>query len=1001
MKILTLFAVVTFNLLFGQGSIQSRKAQDILNDIGMSKREAESILKKGGIDLPEIKSSNFDNSKNFNETENQDEIREDVETIIELDKSISQNDSDISNDDMKLDELEIENEDMTELDESIDIVPVIDAEIYFGYDVFTGDPEIFQQSLDNNIDPNYIVGPGDEIIIMLWGETELNNSFIISREGYLFIPNIGQVFVNGLTLAKLEKKLLKLLKKVYSSLDSESGQASSFFDVSLGSLVLRPLRVFALGEIDQPGAYSVKPSTTLFTSLYYFNGPSIDGSLRKVKLIRKEKEIKKIDFYDYLLTGKKIDDIQIQRDDVIFIPPRGKTIRVNGAIGRQAIYELKGKEGLQTLIEIAGGLKTTTYMKRAQIDRILAPDERKKLGMDRTLVDVNLEEIMNSKKEFSLFDGDEITFFEISDMRLNTVIINGAVQRPGLYDLGKGLKLTELINKSDGLLGDAYLEEAHIYRKNIDLSEEYISVNIREIFEMDSLDISLISNDEITIFSKSEMRSFDDLTISGHVLNPGVKPFRKGMTVFDLIFLGGGFENDSHLKDTYYERADLIRLNENDFDRSIKSFRLDSVLVGQGAYDISLKMGDEIVIYSKSDIMGFSEKKVYADGYVKESGEFELFKNMRILDFLFMVGGIEDENHSRNLYYKRADLVRTDSLSGNKSIIKFDINSLINDPKDKNNILMKPDDILRIYSKTMFNEASTVSIQGIVNSPGEYELKNKMTLKDLILEAGGVTENVYRYRAEISRINPMNDNEEKFSDIIVLDLNNDFTIFGGESSKGKNDRLLKPFDFIIIRPDPNFNMQRIVSISGNVYYPGEYVLRGPKEKVTDVIKRAGGLRPEAYALSSKLIRDEQEISLSFDRMIKNPNSRLNFDLIEGDEIIIGGKTNLVVIEGAVSSPGNYQFIKGNRMNDYIKMAGGYLPDAAKYGSFVRYPDGLSKQATFFGISSPRIKDGCVITIPTKEEAVPFSFTEYIESFTRIWADMTQAYLLITLAMRNS
>ena len=239
---------------------------------------------------------------------------------------------------------------------------------YFGYSIFENNPEIFQQSMEESVDPNYIIGPGDEVIIMLWGETEFNQNYIVSRDGYLFIDNVGQVFVNGLNVEKLEKKLFKLLKKVYSSLGPNSGTGQTFFDVSLGAQSLRPLRIFALGEILNPGAYEVKQSASTFTSLYYFGGPKITGSLRNIKLIRSGKEVGSIDYYDYLISGKQVNDSQLQRDDVIFVPLRGKTISVSGEINRQGIYELKENETLNDLIKYAGGFLATTYLKELKLN---------------------------------------------------------------------------------------------------------------------------------------------------------------------------------------------------------------------------------------------------------------------------------------------------------------------------------------------------------------------------------------------------------------------------------------------------------------------------------------------------------------------------------------------------------------------------------------------------------------------------------------------------------
>ena len=164
---------------------------------------------------------------------------------------------------------------------------------YFGYDALKSKADIFQDSNSSSVDPSHVIGPGDEIIIMLWGQTELNRPYIVTNEGYIFVDNLGQVFVNGLNRSELEQKLFNLLKKVYSSLDNSSNAASTFLDVSLGATVVRPMRIFVTGNIEQAGAYNVNSSATLFSSLYYFGGPDKKGSLRNIELLRNNKSIGK------------------------------------------------------------------------------------------------------------------------------------------------------------------------------------------------------------------------------------------------------------------------------------------------------------------------------------------------------------------------------------------------------------------------------------------------------------------------------------------------------------------------------------------------------------------------------------------------------------------------------------------------------------------------------------------------------------------------------------
>ena len=290
------------------------------------------ILKNNSSQFPPI--SNIDEIKNQiinesvkNDRISNDELKKDIENSLTIDKSVNaeNNKTEVIDSEFLLgsetpDEIQDNASNNKQQFESPNI-----SSRYFGYDIFDSDPEYFQKSSINALDPDYLVGPGDEIIVMLWGQTEFQQSYIVSKEGYIFVENLGQVFVNGLILEKLEKKLFKLLSKVYSSLKGGPEKASTFLDVSLGSMTLRSLRIFVLGEVEQPGAYMINPNSTLFTSLYYFNGPTTSGSLREIKLIRSNKEVAEIDFYDFLLFGKKDNDMRLKKDDVVFIPKRGKT----------------------------------------------------------------------------------------------------------------------------------------------------------------------------------------------------------------------------------------------------------------------------------------------------------------------------------------------------------------------------------------------------------------------------------------------------------------------------------------------------------------------------------------------------------------------------------------------------------------------------------------------------------------------------------------------------
>ena len=965
---------------------------------------------------------------------------------------------------------------------------------YFGYNIFNQNPEYFQESVEGSVDPNYLVGPGDEIIIMLWGDTELNRSYFITKDGYLFIQNVGQVYVNGLTIEKVEKKLFKILKKVYSSLDSSNKAASTYFDVSLGSVVLKPLRIFVLGEVRQPGAYNVKRTSSLFSSLFYFNGPTIKGSLREINLIRKGNTVATIDYYDYLLSGKKIKDIRLQNDDVVFIPPRGKTVKISGEINRPSIYELRDNEDLKDLLQISSGLKPSAYMDRIQINRIIPFKKRKKLGINRTIVDVSLNDLFSSLKRFDLYNGDEIIIFPIFENVQNVVTINGSVKRPGDYDLANGLTLIELVNKSDGFLGDVYLNKANIIRDEFNNAKTQISVSLEKALNGDpEHNIPLQPNDIVEIFNRSDMIEDASVLIRGQVINRGFKEFIKGMTLSDLVFLGGGLEDEQRLSRVYLERADLIRDNEFSNDKELITFRLDSLLAGKGMSDLNLKINDEVYIYSKEEIFGLKEQfveiignvkrpgrypllgknmtlkdlifkyggfddqeylsntylkraellrgqdekgifipfsldsvlsgkgrsdiliqnndkvRIYSNleiygqqdstvtirGYLKRPGSYQLTSNMKISDLLFSSGGFQDKSYYERLFSDRADISRLDSAMDRKTS-PFNVGAIIDSPGGNDDFNLKPGDEITLYSREIFNLEKYVEINGDIAESGRFQLLKNMTLNDLILSAGGVDLGIRSFIAEIARLNPNNIDTEQFAEIIRIPINNDPEIFSIKSKNNKKDLILMPYDLITIRRDPFFQSQKSVSVTGEVFYPGDYILAGPYDKVTDIISRAGGITENAHPIASQLIRDGEVLSLSFERILKNPRSRLNFIIQEGDSLIIGKKTNMVKIIGGVNSPGNYQYLKGKKLDSYIKLAGGFNPEASRWNTFVKYPNGISRKIKIFSLTGLPIVDGSEIYVGLKEEIEPFSFTEYVAQLTSIYADFTQAVLMIRL-----
>ena len=330
-------------------------------------------------------------------------------------------------------------------------------------------------------------------------------------------------------------------------------------------------------------------------------------------------------------------------DDIIFIPPRLKSVSIVGEINRGGIYELKQNETLANLITMASGLKITAYLDRAQIDRIVPFEDRAELGMDRMFTDVNLEQILKSEDGFPLQDGDQIHIFSVLDLRPNVVSLNGAVTRPGDYDLGESLKISELIKKADGLLGDAYLDRVDVVRIKSDLTEELIKLDLKKVLDGNlDHDIDLKGQDRVRIYGMTEMVPKAFVTISGHVKQPGEYPLQENMTLYDLIFKAGGYLDQEFKKMTYLNRAELVRVTNDGSEKEIIPFNLARVLNKQDLALVSLQADDAIRIYSMVEIRG-DTRYVSITGHVKRPGRYELFEeNMTLYDLIFKAGGFED-----------------------------------------------------------------------------------------------------------------------------------------------------------------------------------------------------------------------------------------------------------------------------------------------------------------------------------------------------------------------
>ena len=365
---------------------------------------------------------------------------------------------------------------------------------------------------------------------------------------------------------------------------------------------------------------------------------------------------------------------------------------------------------------------------------------------------------------------------------------------------------------------------------------------------------------------------------------------------------------------------------------------------------------------------------------------------MTIKDLFFQSKGVLDDNFFNNTFKGRADIIRYDKNLKNQKIISFNIEDLLKN--EKNDIDLVVGDRLIVYSDKIFSSRpNNLFLSGSVIYPGTYEYLHDMRLGDLILISGGLDDNFGEYKIEISRILDSELEENKIAEIVSFKFLNNLGSFENFDNSILDYRL-KPFDHVSIKSFSNIGYQK-VTILGEVVYPGEFILSSKKDKLHNLLKRAGGLTSYANSDASVVIRGGNQINIKLSEGLKNKNSRFNMLLMDGDTIEVKARTNLITIIGGVSAPGNYQYIKNYSLNDYINLAGGYSENAVRSKVFITYPNGTSKRVSYARFS-PKVLDNSIINVPLKTETEPFSITEYLTNISDIYADLVQSFALISI-----
>ena len=615
----------------------------------------------------------------------------------------------------------------------------------------------FEPSVNLATPVDYHLGPGDEVIIDIWGTNQATIRDNISPDGYINIEDIGLVYLNGMTVSEATDYLRKELNRIYAGIDSE--KPVSQIKVTLGDS--RTIQVNVMGEVLTPGTYALSSFSSVFHALYRAGGVNDIGSLRAIQLVRGGKPIATIDVYDFIMRGKATDDIRLQEGDVVIVPPYQALVTIEGNVKRPMKYEMKDGENVKTLLKYAGGFSGDAYTRALRMIR-----QNGREYQVYTIDDIDYS-------VFPVKDGDKVTAEAILNRFENKLEIKGAVYRPGIYQFGGSLNtVRQLVKKADGLMGDAFTARAVLHRERDNLTREVISVDIKKVLDGTIPDIPLQKNDVLYIPSIHDLQDMGVITVFGEVARPGELPYADNTTLEDIIIQAGGLKESASTV-----RVDVSRRIKDNKSTDVSStigkmysFSLKDGFVIDGEPGFVLQPYDQVYVRRSP---GYQEQaNVDITGEVLYDGTYALTnKSERLSDLVKKAGGVTPFAYVKGAKLirqandeelKRMEdvfkMMRREMGQANMDSLKLDLDSVYSVGIDLELAMKNPgssaDVVLRAGDKLVVPELSnTVKINGAVMLPNTVAYKDNKSVKYYISQAGGFANNARKSRAFIIYMN--------------------------------------------------------------------------------------------------------------------------------------------------------------------------------------------------------------------------------------------------------
>jgi len=798
----------------------------------------------------------------------------------------------------------------------------------YGYDVFRETVSTFAPVTDVPVSADYIIGPGDEFTVTVWGMVEGIYKLVVDRNGEVVLPKAGVVSVAGLRYSELKTAIQRQLGKYYKD-----------FNLSVSMGRLRSIRAYVVGEVTKPGSYTLSSLSTAYNALFAAGGPTKRGTLRDIQLIRNGKVIARMDLYDFLLKGDKSQDPKLMHEDTILVPLIGQLVGISGDVMRPAIYEIKGSGTLGEAINLAGGIRPMGFLQRVQVERIVAHEKK-------IVVDLDLSTAQKQDRlKIPLENMDIIQIFPIVARTQEVVYLIGHVVRPGSYQFKPGMRVTDIVKSYRDLLPEPYLAYAEVIRYTLpDYHQVVKPFQLGKALAGDpNEDLVLENLDEIRIYPEAHFQDLQQVSIQGVVRNPGSYTLYKDMSVAELIHQSGDVTDAAFL-----ERGEIHRLVDSSdpaYTRRIIYFNLGKILAGDPDENQTLEPQDQVVIYSKEDVR--PGPTVSIDGQVRTAGLVPLLKDMRVRDLVFQAG-LKNVSSLKEAELTRYTITHASPEKVETERISIDLEkALAGDPTQ--NLTLQEHDHLMVKAIPGLELDRKVTITGEVRFPGTYLIKKGDRMSDLLERAGGFTDKAFLKGA----------------------------IFTRDSVKRLEQEQLA--QFIKVQEQKLIGMAAATAASG-------LSKDETQAEQMELATRREGLK----LMASQVVLGRVVIHLTAVEKLKGSEDDILLE--DGDTLHVPQPPSAVAVLGSVRSPTAILHQAGTGINYYVDKAGGYAKEADKGETYILKADG----STVIPSITTQVEAGDAIIVPGKVDVKykPLPFWRDVATIVGQFAVMIAALVVV-------